>query len=86
MNLNDFVNIMRSTCLGAVYVYVFDDESSFDSFAKNEHDYELLFTIHSDFVSAAYLKPKYANAKVDSFASTGRDRIAVLITEVGEDA
>lgn len=80
MTLNDFANRHISSN-GESYIYVFDTESSMDSFINRDDDYEMLCTLHSTFVSSVYLKPEIANATVMNFSAVGRNSVAVWIKD-----
>ena len=80
MKLTDFAELLMG-CISEPTIYVFNTEDDINSFVKDRtaRDYELLFTIHSDFKSAVYLKPIYAEAIVKEFYAIGKDQIAVWI-------
>lgn len=80
MTLSEFYEMAYSTnACRPVTAYVFGDDEARDDYRNNPREGEILFTLKSHYKASAYLKEKYANAKVRNFYTVGKDKIDVVI-------
>ena len=66
-------------------IYIFKDEDSIDNFANGDDDYEIMFCVQSVYNCRMYLKPEYANAKVEYFYAVDKNTLAAWITPLKEE-
>ena len=80
MTLAELASFCFGTDRDPARIYIFKDEEDVDNFAKGKDVYDILFCVQSDYKCQMYLKPEYANAKVEYFYATDRNTLAALIT------
>lgn len=85
MTLVELTKLFYSTNKDPTRIYIFNDEASVDNFANGDNDFDVLFCIQSHYACQMYLKPEYANAKVEYFYAVEKDTLAAWITPLKEE-
>lgn len=90
MNLKDVISLFGTTVVGKdnFTAVVFSGMEDADNFVRKyfnpalEKEYEILFTIHSEFEPSMYLKEEMLNKKVEWIQAIARDVFVIVIDSI----